>query len=83
MVYPSHIACYTALQKQIPVQQFKFLLDASHQHSFIFWSSIRGPIAHRILSLYRWCTVVSVTLKYDEPEVENVALAAPYVDIFN
>ena len=27
------------------------------------------------LSLYTWCTAVSVTFKYDEPEVENVTRA--------
>jgi len=26
-----------------------------------------------IATVYRWCTVVSVTLNYDKPEVENVA----------
>ena len=31
------------------------------------------PVIMIVMTLYRWCTVVSVMLKYDEPEVENVA----------
>ena len=42
MVYPSLIARYIALKFQFNCMSFKYLLDASQQHSFIYWSSMRG-----------------------------------------
>ena len=39
-----------------------------------FGESTRPPRALERQRIYRWCTVVSATLKYDELEVENVAL---------
>ena len=46
MVYLSLIACY---KFQFNCMSFKSLLHAWYWESFIFWSSIRGPIVDRLV----------------------------------